>query len=205
MSTLITIIFCAVYFGITVFLCRGLSVKTRDLCMCGIVIALTLVLESIRIPLPTGATIPFASMLPLMFLAVYNYKLAFLGGWVAAIMALILIPGWQPVHWGQIFVEHLVCFSCIGYTGIFGVKTKWRLLLGIVLASVLKLCGHTLSGVLFFSQNAWDGWGAWGYSLGYNISQNVPLAILCGAVFLSIPLKTIHQITKVRTEYGKNN
>lgn len=198
MNTIITVVFSVAFLLVTGFLCRGLSLKTRDLCMCSITIALTLVLESIRIPLPTGATIPLASMLPLMVLAVYNYKLAFLGGWVVGVMVLLFIPGWQPVHWGQIFVEHMICFSCIGYTGIFGSKTKSNLLAGIILASVLKICGHTLSGVLFFSQNAWDGWGAWGYSLGYNLSQNVPLAILCGVIFLSIPIKTIHQITKVR-------
>lgn len=198
MNTMITVLFTLTYFAVTAWLCRGLVVKTKDLCLCGIVAALTLILECIQIPLPTGAAIPLASMLPLMILSVYNYRLSFLCGWVVGIMALFFVPGWQPVHWGQIFVEHLVCFSCIGYTGIFGSRTKGKLFCGIVLASVLKLCGHTLSGVLFFSQNAWDGWGAWGYSLIYNISQNVPLAILCGAVFLSIPLKTIHQITKER-------
>lgn len=198
MNTAITVIFTIVYLSVAVWLCRGLSLKTKDLCFAGIVIALTLVLECIQFPLPTGAKIPLASMLPLMFLSVYSYKLSIFSGFVTGVMALLFVPGWQPVHWGQVFVEHLVCFSCIGFTGIFGSRTKRQLLAGTVLASVLKICGHTLSGVLFFSQNAWDGWGAWGYSLGYNLSQNVPLAILCGAIFLSIPLKTIHLIMKER-------
>lgn len=197
MNITITIVFTLVYMAVSIYLCRNLELKTADLCFCGITIALTLVLESIQVPLPTGAKLPLASMLPLMILSVRNYKYAILSGFVTGIMAMLFVPGWQPVHWGQIFVEHLVCFSCIGYTGIFGSKTKLRLLAGIIIASVLKICGHTLSGVLFFSQNAWDGWGAWAYSLSYNVSQNLPLAIICGCVFLSIPLKTIHYIVKV--------
>lgn len=199
MNTIITVLFVLVYFSVTLFLCRGISIKTKDICMCSIAIALTLVLEMIQIPLPTGAAIPLASMLPLMVLSVYDYKLTFLAGWTVGLMALFFVPGWQPVHWGQVFVEHLVCFSCIGYTGVFGSSTKKKLLAGTIIASILKICGHTLSGVLFFSQNAWAGWGAWGYSLGYNLSQNVPLALMCGIIFLSIPLKTIHQITKGRS------
>lgn len=198
MNTIITVVFCIIYFSATIYLCRGLKLKTHDLALCGIVIALTLVLEAIQIPLPTGGTIPLASMLPLMFLAVMNYRLAFIGGWVTGLMAMLFVPGWQPIHWAQIFVEHLVCFSCIGYTGIFGSKSKGKLFLGVLLASALKISGHILSGVMFFSQNAWNGWGAWGYSAGYNLSVNVPLAVICGALFLSVPLKTLNQITKVR-------
>jgi len=196
MNTAITVVFSVSYLAITVYLCRGAALRVKDLCYCGICIALTLVLESFRIPLPTGATIPLASMLPLMILSLYSYKLAMLGGFVTGVMALLFVPDWQPVHWGQVFVEHLVCFSCIGYTGIFGSASKKKLLAGVLLASILKICGHTLSGVLFFSQDAWDGWGAWGYSLVYNISQNVPLAIACGIIFLSIPLKTMQILTK---------
>lgn len=197
MNTIITVLFTLTYLTIAIYCCRGMSLKTKDLCFCGIAIALTLVLECIQVPLPTGARLPLASMLPLMILSVYNYRLAIFSGFVTGIMALLFVPGWQPVHWGQVFVEHLVCFSCIGFTGIFGSGRKINLLAGTLLASVLKICGHILSGVLFFSQNAWDGWGAWGYSIGYNLSQNVPLAIICGVIFLSIPRKTVYLILKV--------
>lgn len=198
MNTIITVVFTVTYLLIALFHCRGMVLRTKDLCMCSLMIALTLVLECIQIPLPTGARLPLVSMLPLMFLAVYNYKLAIFSGFVTGIMALLLVPGWQPVHWGQVFVEHMVCFSCIGFTGVLGSQTKKRLVAGFLVASVLKLCGHILSGVLFFSQNAWDGWGAWGYSISYNLSQNVPLVIMCGVVFFAIPLKTINMVLKVR-------
>lgn len=191
-STAITIGFLAVYFAVSLRMLRGLRLDTRSLCVCGIIVALTLILDSVRIPLPTGATISLCSPVPLMLLAILLDKLlAILSGWVCGLLALVLIPVWYPVHWGQVFAEHLVCFSALGYAGIFGSDRRWKILLGILTASLLKLTGHLLSGVLFFSQNAWDGWGAWGYSLAYNISQNVPLCLLCGALVLALPLQAM--------------
>ena len=136
-------------------------------------------------------------MVPLMLLALLvDYRLAFVSGWLAGILAMVIIPGWQPVHWGQFFVEHAVCFSCLGYAGIFGSDKKWKVLCGICLASVLKFCGHLLSGVLFFSQNAWDGWGAWGYSFLYNLSSTLPLSVLCGVIVLALPLSHMKLLRK---------
>lgn len=194
-DTILTVIFLAVYFGVTCWLCRGVHMRTTALCLCGLSVGLTLVLESIRVPLPTGATIPLASMVPLMLLAILcDYRLVFLSGWVCGILAAFFVPGWQPIHWGQLFAEHLVCFSCMGYVGIFGTDKRWKLLCGILLASALKLSGHILSGVLFFSRYAWEGWGAWGYSIVYNLSQNVPLCLISAVIVLALPLNTLKRI-----------
>ena len=132
-----------------------------------------------------------------MLLAVVkDYRLAIVSGWVCGLLALVLIPGWQLVHWGQFFVEHMICFSCLGYTGVFGTDKRYKIIGGMVLASCLKIAGHLFSGVLFFSQNAWDGWGAWGYSWTYNLSQNVPLCILSAIIVLLLPLKTLKRIVR---------
>lgn len=197
-TTIVTILFAVGYFLCALTLVRGLKPATKDLCISGVVIAMTLVLDAIRFPLPTGATISLCSPVPLMLLAlVWDKKLAIVSGWACGVLAMLLIPAWAPVHWGQFFVEHMISMSCLGFAGIFGASPRWKALCGITLASVLKLISHTLSGVLFFSQNAWDGWGAWGYSLSYNISQNVPLCVLSGLLVLSLPLNTIrHAIGK---------
>ncbi len=192
MNTAIVCVFAAVYYAVTIFLLRGVRLNTKGVCASGIMIALTLLLDSSRFPLPTGASIPLFSPVPLLLLAVlFDMRLAILAGWACGILSIFLSPAWQPVHWGQIFVEHLVCFSCLGYAGVFNCEKRRTILCGIVLASLLKLTGHLLSGVLVFSQNAWEGWGAWGYSLGYNLSQNVPLCILSGVIVLALPLKSL--------------
>ena len=194
----ITGIFLVLYFGVSVWLlCGKIRLGARELCVCGVMIAMTLILEMIRIPIPTGATIPLASPVPLLLLAVlWDYRLAILSGWVCGIAGIFVVPAWQPVHPAQILIEHMVCFSCLGYAGVFGTDRRWKVLCGIVLASVLKLCGHLLSGVLFFSQNAWEGWGAWGYSLGYNISQNVPLCLIAGIIVMALPLKALGRVVR---------
>ena len=115
-SPIITAVFAIVYLLTTIWLCRGVKLDARALCLGGVVCALTLVLASIRIPLPTGSNITCGSWIPLMLLAlVYDYRLAMMTGWVCGILVMILIPGWQAVHWAQIFVQQLVCFSCLGY------------------------------------------------------------------------------------------
>ena len=199
MTNYIVIGFVVLYYAATLCLLRGIRFTVKELCLCGIAIAMTLVLDSIRIPLPTGATLPLCSPLPLMVLSIVtDYRLGIVSGWVCGVMAMLLVPAWQLVHWGQFFVEHLICFSCLGYVEVFGKESRWKILCGLLLASCLKICGHLMSGVVFFSQNAWDGWGAWGYSLVYNLSQNVPLCVLCGIIVMALPLKTLRKAANGR-------
>ncbi|BCK84891.1 energy-coupled thiamine transporter ThiT [Pusillibacter faecalis] len=193
-SLTITAVFAVVYLLATLGLCRGVKLDARALCLGGVVCALTLVLASIRVPLPTGSNITCGSWIPLMLLAlVYDYRLSILAGWVCGLLAMILIPGWQAVHWAQIFVQQLVCFSCLGYAGIFGSEKRQKALCGMVLAVFLRCCGHVLSGVIFYSQNAWDGWGAWGYSLAYNLSSRLPEGILSIVIVSLLPLKLLRR------------
>lgn len=199
MNTIIVVCFALIYYSLSLFAIRGLHFSSRNICLSGIVVAMTIVLESIRIPLPTGATISLCSPVPLMLLAILiDFRLAIVAGWICGLLSMLLIPGWQLVHWGQFFVEHMVCFSCLGYTGIWGMQKRYKIILGMILASVLKIAGHLLSGVVFFSQNAWDGWGAWGYSLIYNLSQNIPLCVISGIIVILLPLKAMKQAVNGR-------
>ena len=145
----------------------------------------------------TGAAISPGSWIPLMLLAlVYDSRLAFVSGWVCGILAMVLLPAWQPVHWAQIFVEHLVAFSCLGYAGVFGSDKKWKVLAGGLPAILLRFVGQVLSGVIFFSQNAWDGWSAWGYSLTYHLSCKIPEGILTLVILMILPLNTLKKAAK---------
>lgn len=200
MEITITVVFLAGYYALCGWMLRGLRVRTRDLAISGIMIAMTLILDSIRIPLPTGASLPLCSLVPLMLLAIlWSPKLAILSGWVCGVAALVLIPVWQPMHWAQVFAEHLVCFSCLGFAGCFGSDKRWKILCGILVASGFKILGHTISGVLFYSQNAWGGWDAWAYSAVYNLTQGIPLCALCGVVVLVLPLQRLkRQLEKGR-------
>ena len=196
-SPVVVTVFTVCYLAVTLWLCRGLKLNAKSLAMGGLVCAITLILASIMLPLPTGAAITCGSWIPLMLLAaVYDYRLAFVSGWICGILSIFLIPAWQPVHWAQIFVENMVCFSCLGYTGIFGSDKRWKLLCGGILGISLKFWAHVFSGVIFFSQNAWDGWGAWGYSLAYHLSSKVPEGIVSLAILMLLPLGALKKAAK---------
>ncbi len=60
-APVITAVFSIGYLAVTAWLCRGIKLNAKALCLCGLTCALTLVLESIIIPLPTGATISLGS------------------------------------------------------------------------------------------------------------------------------------------------
>ena len=64
-SFVITAVFAVAYLLVTVWLCRGVKLDTRAVCLGGVVCALTLVLATIRIPLPTGSNITCGSWIPL--------------------------------------------------------------------------------------------------------------------------------------------
>ena len=196
-SPVVVTVFTVCYLAVTLWLCRGLKLNAKSLAMGGLVCAITLILASIMLPLPTGAAITCGSWIPLMLLAaVYDYRLAFVSGWICGILSIFLIPAWQPVHWAQIFVENMVCFSCLGYTGIFGSNKRWKLLCGGLLGISLRFWAHVFSGVIFFSQNAWDGWGAWGYSLAYHLSSKLPEGIVSLSILMLLPLGALKKAAK---------
>ena len=149
-TSTVAILFAVGYLLATVWLCRGIRLTAQDLCLGGIVCAMTLVLATIRIPLPTGSNITCGSWIPLMLLALlYDYRLSMLSGWVCGILAIFI-----------------------------------------------KFWAHVFSGVIFFSQNAWDGWGAWGYSLTYHISSKIPEGIFSLVILMILPLGALRKAAK---------
>lgn len=192
MNGIIALIFTVGYFAVSFMHCRKYKLQIKELSMCGIACALTIILSFIYVPLPTGAVVSLGTCVPMIVLAVlYDYRLAIIAGWVTGILCLLLVPVWHPVHWAQVFTEHLICFSCLGYAGIFGTQKKQHMLGGMFLAFAFKLTAHIISGVVFYSTNAWDGWGAWAYSISYNISYWIPEMILSAIILHFIPWKTL--------------
>ena len=76
----------------------------------------------------------------------------------------------------------------MGYAGVFGSDKRWKAICGMALAVAIRCFGHVISGVIFYSQNAWDGWGAWGYSLAFNLSSRLPEGILSILIVSVLPL-----------------
>ena len=192
MTNVLAAVFAAGYLVFTLWTCRGFRFTTRTLCYGAIATAMTAVLSCIYIPLPTGASITMGSWLPLMVLAVcVDCRLAMLCGLVLGMVTPFLLPGWTLVHWTQYFLEYLVIFSCMGYAGIFHSTKKSKILQGALIAIALRFTAQVLSGVIFFGQYAWEGFGAWGYSLLFHLSGKVPEGILTILVILALPLERL--------------
>ena len=101
----ITAAFSITYFAISIWLVRRVKLDVRAICYASVICALTVVLAGIRIPLPTGSNITCGSWIPLMVLAlVVDARISMITGWVCGILVMFLIPGWETVHWAQIFV-----------------------------------------------------------------------------------------------------
>ncbi len=199
MIVVITALTVLLYYGVSIWLCRGLRFTARDLALGGLTCALTLVLASIMIPLPTGAVITCGSMLPLLLLSLLDDpRLAIVTGFLCGVLSMFLIPVWQPVHWAQLFVEHFICFSGLGYAGVFGTDKRSNMLFGMVVAIAIKFWGHVLSGVIFFATNAWDGWGAWAYSLTYHLTSKLPEGAATIAIVMLLPLSLLKRTLHVQ-------
>ncbi len=197
MTKIAAAVFTVGYLGTSLWLCRKFRFTTKTLCLGAIAVAMTLILGSLYIPLPTGASITCGSWLPLMILAlVCDYRLAILSGTICGILAPFVLPGWSLVHWAQFFLEYLVIFSSMGYAGILGYRKKSRMLLAVALAVGLRLIAQILSGVIFFGQYAWEGWGAWGYSLVFHLTAKIPEGILSALVLLALPLERLSKFAK---------
>ena len=146
MTELIAGIFTVAVLGTTIWLCRGLRLTSRDICLAGLMSAATLVLRCFLITLPNGSHISLGAMLPILLLSlIHRPQVAFCAGWVTGVLAMLLLPEWQPVHWAQPFVEQLICFSALGYAGIFGTDRRWKIVAGTPLAPAISWPGPSSS------------------------------------------------------------
>ncbi len=197
MTNFLAAAFTVCYLGFVLWHCRAFRFNTRSICYGAIAAAMTMVLACIYLPLPTGASISLCSWLPLMVLALcYDDRLAMIAGLICGMAAPFVLPGWSLVHWAQYFLEYMAIFSCMGFAGIFGHDRKSKIMLGAVLAIVLRFSAQVLSGVIFFGQYAWEGYGAWGYSLLFHLSGKVPEGILTVLVLMALPLDRFRKMLK---------
>ena len=197
MTNLIVAAFTLCYFAVTLFLCRGMRLSARDICLAGLMSAATLVLRCFLITLPNGSHISLGAMLPILLLSLLvNARVAFCAGWVTGLLAMLLLPDWQPVHWAQPFVEQLICFSALGYASVFGTDRRWKIILGTTLAAALSVTSHVMAGAVFFAQYAWDGYGPWAYSIVANLSGHGTEGLLTIILVSVLPVRRLEKSIK---------
>jgi thiamine transporter len=166
------------------------KLKTRDWAELGIMLALAFALKFFSLQFfswlrlwPNGGAITLASMVPIFYLALRR-------GWAVGCFAGILFGLFDFIlepyffHPIQVLLDYPLAFGVLGVAGLW----PKRYALGIVVAGLLRLLCHVLSGVVFFSSYAWPGWNPWFYSLVYNASYMVPeILISVGVMILLWP------------------
>ncbi len=197
MTELIAGVFTVAVLGTTIWLCRGIHLTARDICLAGLMSAATLVLRCFLITLPNGSHISLGAMIPILLLSLIERpQVAFCSGWVTGILAMLLLPEWQPVHWAQPFVEQLICFSALGYAGMFGTDRRWKITAGVTLAVVLSVTSHIMAGAVFFAQYAWDGYGPWAYSILANLSGHGTEGLATIVIVSLLPISRLRRTVK---------
>lgn len=150
---------------------------------------------------PQGGGISLV-MLPIAILA---FRRGVLAGLVSGLLVgLLKLPGGYILVPTQAILDYPLPFMLLGLAGIFVAnKNKSPLFLyiiGIVVAGLLRGLSHVLSGAIFFAEYAWEGWGAWTYSIVYNCTYIIPEIILTVIVVSIFYFKANH-ILHPKKEY----
>ena len=156
---------------------------------CAIMIALSTVLSILKIvDLPYGGSITAASMLPVV-IAVYRHGTAW-GLGIAAVSSVIqLLLGMNALSYAVtwqaavaiILFDYIIAFSVFAFSGIFKKKIgndSTAVLLGILLASVLRFICHTAVGCTVWAGISIPTSAALLYSLSYNATYMIPETII---------------------------
>ena len=186
--------------------------NTKKLVLGAIMVALATVLSMVRIyKLPWGGSITLLSMLPL---ALYSIKYGVKWG-VGVSFVYALGQFLQGVTdglfgWGLtptmliacIILDYILAFSVIGLAGMFRKKGIVGAISGIVIALLLRLSSHFLSGIIIWKSfgQLWNGFSTdntYLYSLLYNGTYMLPEIIftVIGAILL-LKLPQINSLTQ---------
>lgn len=196
------------------------SIKTtRRLTETAIMIAVATVLSYITIyNLPMGGSITLFSQIPIVIIGYrYGFKWGAFSGILYGLLQMLLqgltnfsyvkgISGYLIL----IFFDYVLAFMALGVGGAIFRKLKYHtvgLMLGGMLASLLRFLCHFISGVTIWGDYA-EGWkSVWAYSLAYNGSY---MAVECfTTVVAAIVLSMLFDFTrtdlkKVKTKWDGN-
>jgi thiamine transporter len=146
------------------------SINTRVLAEISITVALSLVLNFIKIfQLPYGGSITLGSMVPVLLLSFRRGPRVGVFAGVVFGVAQMLLDGWVYNPVGML-LDYPLAFGSLGVAGLF----KKTPLVGVVVSLAGRFVSHFLSGVIFFYMYAPEGMSPIVYSAIYNGSYILP-------------------------------
>ncbi len=156
--------------------------KLHRLTFSALMIALSTILSMLKLfEVPQGGSVTILSMLPLVLVAqLYGTRwglfTCFAHGMLQLLLGLGDLRGLSVITLvGAIFLDYLLAFTVIGFSGITrNIRNRaFAAGIGAVIGVFLRFVCHFLSGWLLWSEVIAD-WGAVTFSLTYNGSYMVP-------------------------------
>ena len=173
-----------VAFGV-VLMCFTTKVRwnAKMLAYAALCIAISFVLSYIRLlKMPQGGSITPASMLPIMMFA---YAFGFGPGLICS-MAYGVLQMFQDMYivgWVQATLDYILAFGSLALVALFrNWKSPFNFSVGVVVAGIVRVFFHVLSGVVYFADYAPEGMDPLVYSLGYNLTSVGVDALICAVI-----------------------
>jgi len=149
--------------------------KILLLCEAAVCIALSVVLNYLKIKAGAqGGSIDFV-MIPLILFAVYagGVKWGVLAGFIYGTLEFFLGEGFA-LNWQSMLLDYSVAYAAVGLAGMFRGKGVKGYLFGAFLGCLARFIVHYFSGVTVYADYAqnvylgFSGLNMWTYSLVYN-------------------------------------
>ena len=186
-ATGITLVLIAIFGVVTMCTIAKVKWDAKMLAYGALCIAISFVLSYIRLlHMPQGGSITPASMLPVMMFA---YAFGFGPGLVCSLAygVLQMFQDMYIVGWVQATLDYILAFGSLALVALFrNWKSPFNFSVGVIVAGIVRVFFHVLSGVVYFAEYAPEGMNPLVYSLVYNLTSVGVDALIC-AVIAFIP------------------
>ena len=166
---------------------RRIKFTTRMLVYVSLMLALTILLQQIRLyHFPQGGSVTLGSMLPIILLTFrYGAPVGMFAGFVFGLINIILDP--FILHPIQVLFDYPLPWMAAGLAAIF----KQNFIASTILVFAGKFICHVISGVVFFASYAPEGTSPIIYSLTVNASMIIPECIICCILIKILPIERL--------------
>ncbi len=153
----------------------------------GVAVTMAIVLDMfVLFKMPQGGSVTLASMAPLFFIAfIYGPNIGVLAGLIFGVLNLLL--GGFIMHPIQVLMDYPIPFMLLGIAGYFPKHMN----VGMLIAALLRLTSHIISGYVFFGQYAPEGMNPMVYSIIYNGSFLAVDLIIAMVVMNLLPINKL--------------
>lgn len=168
---------------------RKVKLSTKMIAQIGITLALSMVLQMLRIyHFPQGGSVTVGAYVPIILIAlVYGPEVGILTGFIHGMLTLLVDP--YILHPVQLLFDYPLPSMSLGLAGFF----RSNKIVGSIVAVFVKFIFHFISGLVFFGSFAPKGMSAFVYSLTVNGSFMIVEGGICIVIIALLPLKVIEK------------